>query len=118
MAKKLTARERRKFHIRKRVNGTADRPRMSVYRSAKHIYAQVIDDVTGRTLASASTMAKDLAGQLDGNKSDAAKKVGALIAERCKSQNITKVVFDRNGFMYHGRIKALADAVRGAGLDL
>ncbi len=117
MAKKLTGKQKRKFRIRKKASGTAGRPRMSVFRSAKHIYAQVIDDVTGKTLASASTMAKDLAGQLEGTKSDAAQKVGALIAERCKSQNITQVVFDRNGYMYHGRIKALADAARGAGLD-
>ena len=80
--------------------------------------AQVINDVTGQTLANASTLSKDLAGQLDeGNKCDAAQKVGALIAERCKSQDISKVVFDRNGFMYHGRIKALADAARKGGLD-
>ncbi len=117
MAKKLTGKQKRKFRIRKKTTGTTERPRMTVFRSAKHIYAQVIDDVTGKTLASASTMAKDLAGQTDGNKSDAAQKVGALIAERCKTQNITKVVFDRNGYLYHGRIKALADAARGAGLD-
>ena len=117
MANKLTGKQKRKFRIRKKVNGTSERPRMSVYRSAKHIYAQVIDDTRGVTLASASTMMKDLSDQVGGSKKDAAEKVGSLIAERCKAQNITKVVFDRNGFMFHGRIKALADAARGAGLD-
>jgi len=118
MHRKLTARERRKYRIRKRANGTIERPRLTVFRSTKHIYAQVIDDVTGRTLASASTLAKDLRGGLgDGNKTDAAKKVGALVAEQCKSQNIKKVVFDRNGYLYHGRIRALANAAREAGLD-
>jgi large subunit ribosomal protein L18 len=116
--KNLEGRARRKRRIRKKVNGTPERPRLSVFRSAKHIYAQVVDDVDGKTLASASTVAKDLRGGLgEGNKSAAAKKVGALLAEQCKSKGITKVVFDRNGYLYHGRIKALADAAREAGLD-
>ncbi len=114
----LQMRVRRKKRIRKSVNGTGARPRMSIFRSAKHIYAQVIDDETGATIASASTMSKDLKGGLgDGNKRDAAKKVGALVAEQCKSKGVTKVVFDRNGYLYHGRVKALADSAREAGLD-
>lgn len=118
MATKLEGRARRKLRIRKNVTGTEERPRLSVFRSAKHIYVQVIDDTTGRTIASASTLSKDLRGGLAGtNKTDAAKKVGALVAEQCKGKNIAKVVFDRNGFLYHGRIKALADAAREAGLD-
>jgi large subunit ribosomal protein L18 len=108
---------RRKKRIRKKVFGDGERPRMTVFRSAKHIYAQVIDDLNGKTLASASTVSKDLRGGVgEGNKTDAAKKVGALVAEQCKSKGITKVVFDRNGFLFHGRVKALADAAREAGL--
>ena len=118
MSSKLEGRARRKLRIRKNVLGTTERPRLSVFRSAKHIYAQVIDDTSGKTLASASTLSKDLRGGLgDGNKTAAAKKVGALVAQQCKGKNIDKVVFDRNGFLYHGRIKALADAAREAGLD-
>ena len=115
---KLESRARRKLRIRKKVFGTGERPRLSVFRSAKHIYAQVIDDNSGCTVASASTVAKDLRGGLgEGNKTAAAKKVGALLAEQCKSKGITKVVFDRNGYLYHGRVKALAEAAREAGLD-
>jgi len=115
---KLEMRLRRKMRIRKNVEGTPERPRLTVFRSAKHIYAQVIDDLDGKTLASASTVSKDLRGGLgEGNKTDAAKKVGALVAEQCKTKGITKVVFDRNGFLFHGRVKALADAAREAGLD-
>jgi large subunit ribosomal protein L18 len=118
MANKLEGRARRKLRIRKNVTGTSERPRLTVFRSAKHIYAQVVDDTSGTTLASASTLSKDLRGGLaDGNKSAAAKKVGALVAEQCKGKNITKVVFDRNGFLFHGRIQALAEAAREAGLD-
>ena len=118
MAMKIVGRERRKLRIRKKVNGTTERPRLTVFRSAKHIYAQVIDDVTGETLAHASTLSKDLRGTFDeDNKVDAAKKVGALIAKLCKSKQIEKVVFDRNGYLYHGRIGALAQAAREAGLD-
>jgi large subunit ribosomal protein L18 len=123
MTTKVEGRARRKLRIRKNVTGTGERPRLSVFRSAKHIYAQVIDDVTGTTIASASTLSKDLRGGLsrgeggEGTKTDAAKKVGALVAQQCKGKNIDKVVFDRNGFLYHGRIKALADAAREAGLD-
>jgi large subunit ribosomal protein L18 len=118
MAMKLTGRERRKFRIRNKISGTEERPRLSVFRSAKHIYAQVVDDGTGKTLAAASTMSPDLKGSLgDTNKTEAAKKVGALIAEICVKRSISKVVFDRNGFLYHGRVKALADAAREAGLS-
>ena len=118
MAMKIVGRERRKLRIRKKVNGTTDRPRMSIFRSAKHIYAQVIDDTTGKTLAHASTLSKDLRGTLEeDNKVNAAKKVGALIAKICKSKKIDRVVFDRNGYMYHGRISALAEAAREAGLE-
>ena len=115
---KLDSRKRRKLRIRKKVIGTLERPRLSVFRSSKHIYAQVVDDTNGRTLASASTLSKDLRGGLgDGKKTDAAKKVGALVAEQCKTKNIMQVVFDRNGYLYHGRVKALADAAREAGLS-
>jgi large subunit ribosomal protein L18 len=118
MGMKIVGRERRKLRIRKKVSGTSERPRLSVFRSAKHIYAQVIDDVSGNTLAHASTLSKDLKGTLEeDNKVEAAKKVGALIAKICKSKQIDKVVFDRNGYLYHGRVSALAQAARDAGLD-
>lgn len=118
MAMKIVGRERRKLRIRKKVNGTVERPRLTVFRSARHIYAQVIDDISGRTLAHASTLSKDLRGTLEeDNKVAAAKKVGALIAKICKSKKIDKVVFDRNGYMYHGRVSALAAAAREAGLE-
>jgi large subunit ribosomal protein L18 len=118
MGMKIVGRERRKLRIRKKVNGTPERPRLSVFRSARHIYAQVIDDTTGKTIAHASTLSKDLKGTLgEDNKTDAAKKVGALIAKICKSKKIDRVVFDRNGYLYHGRIGALAQAAREAGLE-
>ncbi len=118
MGMKIVGRERRKLRIRKKVNGTPERPRLTVFRSAKHIYAQVIDDTTGVTLAHASTLSKDLKGQLEeDNKVAAAKKVGTLIAQICKSKKIVKVAFDRNGYLYHGRISALAQAAREAGLE-
>src|SRR6476620_2227904 len=111
MALEFQGRERRKLRIRKKVAGTGERPRLSVFRSAKHIYAQVIDDATGKTLAHASPLSKDIKGTLgEDKKTDAAKKVGALIAKICKSKKIDKVVFDRNGYMYHGRVSALAQA--------
>jgi large subunit ribosomal protein L18 len=118
MAKKLTSRERRKFRIRNKISGSSERPRLSVFRSARHIYAQVIDDETGKTLAAASTLSPDLRGMLkDDSKVDSAKKVGALLAKICVERKVGKVVFDRNGFLYHGRVKALAEAAREAGLD-
>lgn len=118
MAMKIVGRERRKLRIRNKVSGTPERPRLSVFRSARHIYAQVVDDVTGKTLAYASTLSKDLRGMLEqDNKVEAAKKVGALIAKICKSKKIDRVVFDRNGYLYHGRVGALAQAAREAGLE-
>ncbi len=110
--------ERRKHHIRKNVFGTPERPRLSVYRSAKHIYAQLIDDYAGKTLASVATTADDVRGELKtGANIAAAKKAGAAIAERARQAGISKVAFDRGGRMYHGRIKALADAAREGGLQ-
>lgn len=118
MGMRIVGRERRKLRIRNKVSGSAERPRLSVFRSARHIYAQVIDDATGKTLAAASTLSKDLDGKLEeANKVDAAKQVGQLIAKVCKDKGITKVVFDRNGYLYHGRVSALAQAARDAGLE-
>jgi large subunit ribosomal protein L18 len=118
MTIKLVGRERRRLRIRRKINGSGERPRLSVFRSSKHIYAQVIDDVSGKTLAAASTLSRDLKGTFDSDtKTDAAKKVGALIAKICLERKIDKVVFDRSGYLYHGRIKALADAAREAGLE-
>jgi large subunit ribosomal protein L18 len=118
MAKtKEQTRERRKAHIRKKVNGTAERPRLTVFRSSKHMYAQIVDDSTNKTIAAVSTLDEKIAPELKGlKKAERAKKVGQAIAERCKAKGIDKVVFDRNGFIYHGRIMALADAAREAGL--
>ena len=114
---KQTARTRRHFRVRKKVAGTAERPRLAVFRSNKHISAQVIDDRSGRTLAAASTVEKSLrdAGGT-GNKS-AAAAVGRLVAERARAAGVTTVVFDRGGFQYHGRVAAVADAAREAGLE-
>ncbi len=109
-------RQRRHLRVRKRVEGTAERPRLVIYRSLKHIYAQVIDDTTGRTVAFASSLSKELKGKDEGDKKAEAKRVGALIAEKCKAANVAAVVFDRNGFPYHGRIAAVADAAREGGL--
>ena len=110
------ARQKRHERIRLRLSGSPERPRRAVFRSLNHIYAQVIDDTTGKTLAAASSLEKELktAGQ---KKTDEAKSVGRLIAERAKSAGVERVVFDRAGFRYHGRIKSLADAAREAGLE-
>lgn len=114
---KEKARAKRKKSIRKRVNGTAERPRMSVFRSSKHIYVQVVDDVAHTTLAATSTLDEKIRGDLGGlKKKDKAKKIGAAIAKRCLEKGIAQVVFDRNGFIYHGRVSALADGAREAGL--
>jgi len=114
---KKAARVRRKAHIRKRVRGTAARPRLSVFRSACHIYAQVVDDVSGRTLAAANTLQSAVQGEAtDAGNIEGAKRVGAAIAERALAAGVNTVVFDRNGFLYHGRVKALADAAREGGL--
>jgi large subunit ribosomal protein L18 len=111
-------RVRRHARVRRRIIGDGARPRLSVFRSLHHIYVQLIDDATGNTLAAASTREKDIAKDLESRKSiGAAEKVGTAIAERAKAQGITAVVFDRGGYKYHGRIKALADAARGAGLE-
>ena len=114
--KKMELRKRRHHRVRKKVFGTDERPRLAVFRSAKHISAQVIDDRTGRTLAAASTVEADLRAANGGNK-DAATNVGRLVAERAKAAGVSKVVFDRGGFGYHGRVAALADAARDAGLE-
>ena len=111
---KLSRRERIKKGIRKRLTGSAERPRLSVYRSNKSIYAQIIDDNTGKTLVYASTTAKDFSSK--GNKSEQSKAVGKLVGEKAIAAGIKDVVFDRNGFVYHGRVKALADGAREAGL--
>jgi large subunit ribosomal protein L18 len=112
------ARKRRHLRVRKRVKGTAERPRMNVYRSNKHIYAQVIDDVKGHTLVSASTLDKELRGVItNGSNVEAARKVGELVAKRALEKGVTSVVFDRGGYLYHGRVQALADAAREAGLQ-
>lgn len=112
---KTVKRSRRRIQIRKRVSGTPERPRLSVYKSLHHFYAQVIDDLAGRTLASASTAQIDLSGNR-GNAA-AAAAVGAKLAESAKAAGVSKVVFDRGGFKYHGRVKAFADAARKAGLE-
>jgi large subunit ribosomal protein L18 len=110
-------RKNRQERVRKRVRGTDAKPRLCVFRSAKHIYVQVISDDAGKTLVSASTMSDGLrAGGSKEKKVDVAKKVGQLVAKRCLEQQISEVIFDRNGFLYHGRVKALADAAREAGL--
>jgi len=112
-----TARQNRKGRIRKRIFGTEQRPRLSVFRSAKHIYAQLVIDSTGSTILAASTLSPDLRAEIgDLDKSDAAKKVGQWIGKKAMEKNIQRVVFDRNGFLYHGRIKALADGARESGL--
>lgn len=112
------ARKRRHKRVRKRVFGTPERPRLNVYRSLKHIYAQVIDDTQGHTLVAASTLDRALDGKLNGlKKTEQAKLVGALVAERALAKGVKKVVFDRGGYKYHGRVKALAEAAREAGLE-
>ncbi len=110
---------RKRVHerIRARMTGTAERPRLNVYRSLNHIYTQIIDDATGTTIVSASTMSNKGDGKKAGGNVTAAKEVGKLIAERAQEKGIKKVVFDRGGYLYHGRIKALADAAREAGLE-
>ena len=116
-AHKREARLRRHRRVRKKVRGTAERPRLAVFRSNNHIYAQVIDDVSGRTLAAASTADASIKGNGGTGNIDAAKRVGALVAERASAAGVGKVVFDRGGFLYHGRVAALADAAREAGLE-
>src|SRR5215210_5956205 len=109
-------RQRIKYRIRKRVSGSEQRPRLTVFRSVAHIYVQVVDDMTGRTIASASTVEPSVKGQMAkaarGGNVEGAKAIGQAIATRLKDKGVTRVVFDRNGFLYHGRIKAVADAAR------
>ena len=117
MAMRIVGRERRKLRIRRKINGTAAQPRLSVFRSARHIYAQVVDDVAGKTVAHASTLSRDVrADANEASKLDAAKKVGGAIAKMLLAKGIDRIVFDRNGYRYHGRVRALADAAREAGL--
>jgi large subunit ribosomal protein L18 len=113
--RKNEIRERIHTRIRRKLQGTTERPRLAVFRSVAHIYAQLIDDSKGATLASASSV--DKGGKTNGGNVAAAKAIGKLIAERAKEKGITKVVFDRGGYLYHGRVKALADAARAAGLE-
>ena len=114
-------RDRIKFRIRKRMTGTAQKPRLSVFRSVSHIYVQVIDDMNGQTIASASTVDPKVKGKMPkgvgGGNIKGAEMIGTTIAERLKEKGITKVVFDRNGFLYHGRVRAVAEAARTAGLE-
>jgi large subunit ribosomal protein L18 len=112
---KKAIRSRIHRRIRRKLSGTAERPRLAVFRSVAHIYAQVIDDVQGQTIVSASTVDKD--GKTGGGNVAAAKAIGKLVAERAKEKGIKSVVFDRGGYQYHGRVKALADAAREAGLE-
>ncbi len=115
--KKEKARKARHFRVRKKVVGTAERPRLNVYRSEKHIYVQVVDDFAGTTISAASSLDKDLKGKISsGSNMEAARSVGSLIAKRAADKGLTQVVFDRGGYIYHGRIKALADAAREGGL--
>lgn len=113
------ARKRRQRRIRNRISGTAERPRLNVFRSLEHIYAQVIDDVAGHTLVSASTVDKEIAAQVAGKKKkDQATIVGKVVAQRALDAGIQEVVFDRGGYLYHGRIQAVADGAREGGLKL
>lgn len=117
MAMRIVGRERRKLRIRRKVSGTPEQPRLTVFRSAKHIYAQVVDDAKGETLAHVSTLSRDVRGAIgEDKKTDAAKKVGQAIAKILIAKGVQKVVFDRNGYLYHGRVRALADGAREGGL--
>jgi large subunit ribosomal protein L18 len=117
-SQRLVSRLKRKKRIRKNIFGNQERPRLSVFRSSKHIYAQIIDDTKGTTLVSASTLDKEyLENKVEGKKIDIAKAVGNLIGKRALDNGITQVVLDRNGFLYHGRVKALSDGAREAGLN-
>jgi large subunit ribosomal protein L18 len=117
MAKHVTSREKRRARIRRKLSGTAARPRLTVYKSLKHMYAQLVDDTTGTTLLSVGTTSKSLKGDVkEDDKTAAAKKVGAALAKAAMAKGIEAVVFDRNGFDYHGRVAAVAAAAREAGL--
>lgn len=115
--RKEESRKRRHIRVRKKISGSAERPRLNVFKSSRHIYAQVINDLSGSTILSASTLDKELKGTFKtGGNIEAAKSVGALIARRASVKGINSVVFDRGGFVFHGRVKALADAAREGGL--
>lgn len=115
---KNKARLKRHLRVRKKVVGTVERPRLNVFRSSKHIYAQVIDDTNGVTIVAASTLDKSISESIEnGGSVEAARKVGELIAQRAKEKGIASVVFDRGGYLYHGRVQALADAAREVGLE-
>ena len=116
-SEKTRKRIKRKGTIRKRITGTAERPRLSVFRSAKHVYVQAIDDLTGHVLAAASDTEPGIKASLTGAKKERARQIGKVIGEKLKAKNITAVVFDRNGFIYHGRVKEVADGAREAGLQ-
>jgi large subunit ribosomal protein L18 len=117
-ADKNKARVKRHLRVRKKINGTTSRPRLNIFRSSKHMYAQIIDDTNGVTIVAASTLDKDLKDNVsNGGSVEAARKVGTLIAERAKAKGINNVVFDRGGYLYHGRVQALADAARESGLE-
>ena len=116
-SEKTRKRIKRKGTIRKRITGTAERPRLSVFRSAKHVYAQAIDDTTGRVLASASDTEPSIKASLSGPKKERARLIGKTIGEKLMALKVTSVVFDRNGFIYHGRVKEIADGAREAGLQ-
>jgi large subunit ribosomal protein L18 len=117
MNPRMSMRLKRKSRIRKNLSGTSARPRLSVFRSARHIYAQIVDDLQGVTLVAAGTLSPEIKDKLGGlKKKDAAREVGKLLADKAKSKGIEQVVFDRNGFLYHGRIKSLADSCREHGL--
>jgi large subunit ribosomal protein L18 len=118
MNPKQAARLKRRQRIRRKISGSDARPRLSVFRSARHIYAQIIDDGKGQTLVAASTLSGELKDKLSGlKKADAAKEVGKLLAAKAREKGISQVVFDRNGFIYHGRVKAVADSCRENGLE-
>lgn len=115
---KNKARLKRHLRVRKKIEGTSARPRLNIYRSSKHMYAQVIDDTQGVTLVTASTLDKEVSEKIgNGGNVEAARTIGALIASRAKAKGVDKVVFDRSGYLYHGRVQALADAAREAGLE-
>ena len=114
---RLVGRKRRHVRVRKKIHGTAERPRLALFRSNKHLVLQVIDDDAGRTLASASTVEADIRAQGTGGTVEAATRLGTLVAERAKAAGVDKVVFDRGGFQYHGRVAAAAQAARDAGLE-
>ncbi|MBM4167943.1 MAG: 50S ribosomal protein L18 [Ignavibacteria bacterium] len=118
LQKKVERRIKKRIRIKKNITGTPQRPRLTVYRSLKHVYAMIIDDTSGRTLVEASTLSKDLRDRIKETSArmDACKLIGKAAAERALQKNITEVVFDRNGFLYHGRVKAVADGAREGGL--